>query len=211
LAERTRLTAPDAKPEPEPQPLGEPLREEAGTLRGFVLGAEGAPQPGATVTLVDHGGRQLGLARAGADGGYTLRVPEGEPQGSGSVLVGSAPGHLPEATPFAVPGPVAGAVRGGRFDILLRPAGAVRGAVRARGGRPLADARVTLIDAAGHLVGTRLTGEDGSYAFTGIPEGQYTLVAGGYGPAAAPLAVRGEDRAGHDLHLTHERQDPAAG
>lgn len=191
-----------------------PTEDDGTLLRGYVLGADGAPQPGATVTLVDHGGRQLGRAQAGEDGAYAVRLPGDDETAGGYVLVGSAPGHHPKAVPFAAPGPrpagprasASGARAAGRYDVVLRPSGVVRGTVRARGGRPLADARVSLIDVSGNVLATRVTGEDGSYAFTGVEEGDYTLVAGGYGPATAPLAVRGADGVGPELHLTHEQQ-----
>ncbi|MFE2688810.1 carboxypeptidase-like regulatory domain-containing protein [Streptomyces mirabilis] len=46
----------------------------------------------------------------------------------------------------------------------------LRGTVRSStpDGRPVSEARVTLLDPAGDVVGIALTAEDGSYAFTGL-------------------------------------------
>ena len=52
---------------------------------------------------------------------------------------------------------------------------------------PLADARVTLLDAAGNVIGTATTGEDGEYAFADLTGGQYTVIATGYPPVASTL------------------------
>ncbi len=72
----------------------------------------------------------------------------------------------------------------------VRWSGAPCGPESARG--PLADARVTLIDAAGNVVATATTGEDGAYAFTDLDAGEYTVIATGYPPVAgsSPSAVR---------------------
>ncbi|MGW8377157.1 MFS transporter [Streptomyces sp. ODS28] len=196
-AAASRVAAP-AVASPGAPVVEQPVAEaDLASLRGHVRGADGEPLAGASVTLVDHGGRQLGVVRTEADGSYALALPEGGRGRAGAVLVGSAPGHLPKATPFGAPEP-----RGGRYDILLRPAGTrVRGTVRARGGRPLAEARVTLLDANGETVASGVTGEDGGYDFTGVPEGEYTIVAGGFGPVSEPVSLRGADVEGHVLRL----------
>ncbi|MYW29268.1 carboxypeptidase regulatory-like domain-containing protein, partial [Streptomyces sp. SID2119] len=68
---------------------------------------------------------------------------------------------------------------------------------------PLADARVTLIDAAGNVVATATTGEDGAYAFTDLDAGEYSVIATGYPPVAGALTVTGTGVDGHDIELAH--------
>ncbi|WP_201452578.1 MFS transporter [Streptomyces sp. HM190] len=246
-------------------------------VRGRVRGAEEAPVPGAAVTLISLGGRQLGRSVAGADGVYAVDAP-----GAGSyVLIAAADGFQPQASTIVVhgepvaydvllsgtsglsgvvraagaavpvpdamvvvtdvrgdvlatgttgeqgefgfgelvPGPVTVAVNaagfrpralpvevGGtgvtRVEIDLEPGARLRGVVRAPGG-PLADARVTLVDAAGNVVATATTGPDGAYAFADLDGGDYTLIATGYPPVATALTVSGTGADGHDIELAH--------
>ncbi|MFF7262953.1 MFS transporter [Streptomyces sp. NPDC008159] len=246
-------------------------------VRGHVRGAEEAPVPGAAVTLISLGGRQLGRSVAGADGVYAVDAP-----GAGSyVLIAAADGFQPQASTIVVngepvaydillsgtsglngvvraagaalpvqdamvvvtdvrgdvlatgttgeqgefgfgelvPGPVTVAVNaagfrpralpvevGGtgvtRVEIDLEAGARLQGVVRAPGG-PLADARVTLVDAAGNVVATATTGSDGAYAFADLDGGDYTVIATGYPPVATALTVSGTGVDGHDIELAH--------
>ncbi|MER6124662.1 MFS transporter [Streptomyces sp. NPDC001795] len=246
-------------------------------VRGFVRGAESAPVPGAAVTLISLGGRQLGRSVAQADGSYAVDAP-----GTGSyVLIASADGFQPQASTVVVgedpmsydillsgtsgltgvvraaetalpvkdamvivtdvrgdllatgttgeqgdfafaelvPGSVTVAVNaagfrpralpvevGGtgvtRIEVDLDSGAQVQGVVRAPHG-PLADARVTLVDAAGNVVGTATTGADGAYAFTDLNSGEYTVIATGYPPVATALTVSGRGTDDHDIELAH--------
>ncbi|WP_284116683.1 carboxypeptidase regulatory-like domain-containing protein [Streptomyces fragilis] len=67
---------------------------------------------------------------------------------------------------------------------------------------PLANARVTLLDAAGNVVSTATTGEDGVYAFADLDSGDYTVIATGSPPVATTLAVR-QDVEDHVIELAH--------
>ncbi|MFE6662450.1 MFS transporter [Streptomyces sp. NPDC057697] len=67
----------------------------SGGFRGRVLDADGAPVARANVTLIDHRGRQAGLAVTDADGHYALAAPHG----GAYVLAGSATGYAPCARP----------------------------------------------------------------------------------------------------------------
>jgi hypothetical protein len=80
----------------------------------------------------------------------------------------------------------------------------LRGTVRASGGRPVAEARVTLLDAGGAAVDTLTTGDDGTFRFVDPASGEYTVIAAGYPPVATVLQVAGGDRTERDLHLGHE-------
>lgn len=70
-------------------------------------------------------------------------------------------------------------------------------------GTALADARVTLIDAAGNVVTSSTTGADGAYAFTDLDAGEYSVVATGYPPVASTVTVTGHGIDGHDIELVH--------
>ncbi|MEU1123320.1 MFS transporter [Streptomyces sp. NPDC005899] len=170
----------------------------AGTsgLSGTVRTAEGAePVEGAMVVVTDVRGDVLatGVSGAGGEFGFAELIP-----GSVTVAV-TAPGFRPLALPVEIGGQ--GVTRA---DAVLQSGAVVRGVVRAGSGRvPLADARVTLIDAAGNVVGTSTTGEDGVYAFADLDAGEYSVVATGYPPVAGALTVTGSGVDGHDIELAH--------
>ncbi|MET8786494.1 carboxypeptidase regulatory-like domain-containing protein [Streptomyces sp. NPDC004589] len=72
------------------------------------------------------------------------------------------------------------------------------------GGRPVSDARVTLLDPAGDVVAMTLTGEDGSYSFSDLESDRYTVVTAGYPAQASLLMLDGSGRNAFDPTLTHE-------
>lgn len=165
-------------------------------LTGVVRAADGdSPVEGATVVVTDARGEVLGTGTSTEHGefAFTELAP-----GAMTVAV-SAAGHRPLALPVEIGGQ--GVTR---VEAVLRAGAVVRGAVRAGAERrPLADARVTLVDAAGHVVAGATTGADGTYAFTDLDAGQYTLVATGYPPVAGQLTVTDRGVDGHDIELAH--------
>ncbi|WP_432071448.1 MFS transporter [Streptomyces wuyuanensis] len=165
-------------------------------LTGTVVAAEdGAAVGGATVVVTDGRGGVLASGASGPDGAFafTELVP-----GEVTVAV-SATGLRPLALPVEIGGQ--GVTR---TEVALRAGAVVRGTVRAGdAGGPLGDARVTLIDAAGNVVATATTGDDGAYAFADLDAGEYTVVATGYPPAAGTLTVSGGGVDGHDIELAH--------
>ena len=98
-----------------------------------------------------------------------------------------------------------------RRDVTLQPGTRVRGTIRVDGGGPLGDARVSLLDAAGNVVGVTITGADGEYAFTDLTSGQYTVVATGYPPVASALTLNGQDADAHDVWLGHPPESGGSG
>ncbi|MEI5008691.1 MFS transporter [Streptomyces sp. PmtA] len=179
----------------------EPLAHDillAGTsgLTGAVVAAEGgAAVEGATVVVTDVRGDVLATGTSGPDGGFAFAelVP------GGVTVAVNAPGFRPLALPVEVGGQ--GVTR---LEVALRAGAVVRGTVRAGdGGSPLTDARVTLVDAAGNVVATATTGDDGAYAFADLDTGEYTVIATGYPPVASTLTVTGGGVDGHDLALAH--------
>ncbi|MFJ4755812.1 MFS transporter [Streptomyces sp. NPDC088763] len=163
-------------------------------LTGVVRAAQGAaPVTGAMVIVTDVRGDLLATAATGEQGEFSFAelVP-----GAVTVAV-NADGYRPRALPVEVAG--TGVTR---IEVELDAGAQVQGVVRAPHG-PLADARVTLVDAAGNVVGTATTGTDGAYAFTDLDGGEYTVIATGYPPVATALTVTGRGTDGHDIELAH--------
>ncbi|MFD5544683.1 carboxypeptidase-like regulatory domain-containing protein, partial [Streptomyces sp. NPDC127079] len=106
-----------------------------------------------------------------------------------------------EHRPLALPVEVSG-TGPTRIEVELRPGARVCGTVRGAVG-PLGDARVTLVDAAGNVVATTTTGDDGAYAFSDLDTGPYTVIATGYPPQATTVRVGGRDFQDHDIELAH--------
>ena len=167
----------------------------AGRLAGTVLTADGQPVRDAAVTLTDVQGDVVAATRSGREGSYAIdELVAGE-----YTLAASAPSCRPSALPVSVQ-----ASRETRQDIELAGGAVLRGTVRAAGGRPVEDARVTLLDAAGNVVETATTGIDGVFRFVDLSSGEYTVIASGYPPVATVLQVAGGGRTERDLQLGHE-------
>ncbi|MBW5251976.1 MFS transporter [Streptomyces sp. P01-B04] len=170
----------------------------AGTsgLAGSVRAADGGlPVEGAMVIVTDVRGDVLATGKSGDAGEFTFGelVP-----GAVTVAVNAA-GFRPLALPVEIGGQ--GVTR---VDAALRSGALVQGVVRAGSGRrPLPDARVTLVDAAGNVIATSTTGEDGAYAFADLDAGEYSVIATGYPPVAGSLTVAGHGLDGHDIELAH--------
>ncbi|MQY38719.1 putative multidrug resistance protein MdtD [Streptomyces sp. RB17] len=163
-----------------------------GTVRDAV---EGQPVPGALLVATDVRGEVVSSGTSAADGAFELAdlVP-----GSYTLVV-NAPGHRPAALPVEVT-PGAADV----CEIRLEPGARLHGVVGTATGRPLDDAKVTLLDAAGNVVGTTITGSDGAYGFTDLVGGDYTVIASGYAPVAGSVRLDGSGVTGFDLELSHE-------
>lgn len=167
----------------------------AGRLAGSVVTADGTPVRDAAVTLTDVRGEVVATTRSGREGGYVItELVAGE-----YTLAASAPAFRPAALPVSVQ-----ASRETRQDVELAGGAVLRGTVRASGGRPVEDARVTLLDAAGNVVDTLTTGQDGTFRFIDLSSGEYTVIAAGYPPVATVLQVAGGGRTERDLQLGHE-------
>ncbi|MEU6179025.1 MFS transporter [Streptomyces coeruleorubidus] len=167
----------------------------AGNLVGSVVTADGTPVRDAGVTLTNVHGEVVATTRSGREGGYVITdLVAGE-----YTLAASAPAFRPAALPVTVQ-----AARETRRDIELAGGAVLRGTVRAGGGRPVEDARVTLLDVAGNVVDTLTTGPDGTFRFVDLSSGEYTVIAAGYPPVATVLQVAGGGRTERDLQLGHE-------
>ncbi|WP_431995810.1 MFS transporter [Streptomyces griseoflavus] len=167
----------------------------AGRLAGSVVTADGTPVRDAAVTLTNVHGEVVASTRSGREGGYVItELVAGE-----YTLAASAPAFRPAALPVTVQ-----AARETRQDVELAGGAVLRGTVRAGGGRPVEEARVTLLDAAGNVVDTLTTGPDGTFRFVDLSSGEYTVIAAGYPPVATVLQVAGGGRTERDLQLGHE-------
>jgi EmrB/QacA subfamily drug resistance transporter len=178
---------------------GEPVSYDillSGTsgLSGVVRAAGSAlPVKDAMVIVTDVRGDLLATGGTGEQGEFSFAelVP-----GAVTVAVNAA-GYRPRALPVEV-----GGTGVTRVEVDLEAGAQLQGVVRAPHG-PLADARVTLVDAAGNVAGTATTGPDGAYAFTDLDGGEYTVIATGYPPVATALTVAGHGVDDHDIELAH--------
>ncbi|MCW2901393.1 MAG: putative drug exporters of the superfamily [Streptosporangiaceae bacterium] len=175
------------------------LAGTSGLVAAVRSSRDGRPLEGALVVVTDVRGEVVASGDTGADGTFAF----GGLAGGLFTAAVSATGHRPSAVPVEV----AGSGGATRVEVELQPGARLRGAVRAGAdGLPLADARVTLIDAAGNMVATATTESDGEYAFTDLDEGQYTVIASGYPPVATALDLSGTGESGFDLRLGHPRE-----
>lgn len=164
----------------------------AGRLVGTVRTADGRAVGDATVTLTNVHGEVVVTTRSGEEGEYLItELVAGE-----YTLAASAHAYRPAALPVTVR-----AARETRQDVELAGGAVLRGTVRAGGGRPVEDARVTLLDAAGNVVDSLTTGIDGTFRFVDLSSGEYTVIATGYPPVATVLQIAGGGRTERDLQL----------
>jgi EmrB/QacA subfamily drug resistance transporter len=167
----------------------------AGVVRGA---ATRARVMDAMVVVTDAHGEVIASAGTGADGEFHF-----DDLVAGTYVVAvSAAGHRPCALPVEVRG------QGTTHCEIELPAGArVHGTVRAgTDNLLLADARVTLVDAAGNVVATATTGPDGAYLFEDLAPGPYTVIASGYPPVAEALTVGETGPETFGLTLSHPDQ-----
>jgi EmrB/QacA subfamily drug resistance transporter len=175
--------------------MSSPVDTHGQPISGHIRRQDGSSVLGAALTLIDQRGRQVSRATGGGDGGYTIHAP-----GAGTyVLIVSASGHQPQASSVVVgQGPA-------RVDLTLVGSGELSGVVRLAGaGTPIAGATVTLTDSRGEVTGASITTADGSYSFSGVGAGNYTLVASAerMRPIATMLTVPDSGVLRHDVELT---------
>jgi len=94
---------------------------------------------------------------------------------------------------------------GGRAirDAELAAHARLEGTARTAAGTAIPGARIVLLDADGNTVAVTTTGPDGSYALTGLPAGDYTVVGSGYPPAASTFTITSGGPHQHEVQLGH--------
>ena len=163
-------------------------------IGGRISGTGGAALPGAIVTLVELGGRQLGRVTTKDDGSYEVGVPA-----AGSyVLIVAADGHQPQAATVTV----------GKeplfYELALTGTAGLAGVVRsAATGVPITGARVVVTDLRGEVVASAETDQNGRFAIKELVSGTVTVVASadGHRPAAVPVEVSGQGTTQCDVEL----------
>jgi hypothetical protein len=147
----------------------------------------------ALVTLTDVTGDVVGSTRSDRSGGYAFE----QLMGGSYVLTAQPEGRRPLARAVEVPDSGALAV-----DLHLAGGGRLAGTVvAASDGRAVREATVSLVDAHGTVVGSVLTGADGSYLFDDLDGGHYTLTAAGYAPVATGVDVQEDTVSGLQIAL----------
>ena len=156
------------------------------------------PNPGdkapAFSMKTDGNGAVVGATTTDGDGHYYF----GELRSGGYTLVVTAAGHRPSARTLMVTD--AGETEA---DVEISCSAAMFGVARGVHGRPVPDARVTLVDPAGVVVAMTTTDESGEYAFAELPEGEYTVIASGYPPVSSRRSVKAGVDEVHDVLLEH--------
>ncbi|MDR7302106.1 MFS transporter [Haloactinomyces albus] len=152
------------------------------------------PVSGATVVLTDVRGEVIAAGMTDTAGGYRLLDLLG---GSYAVTV-TAEGHRPMATQVTLPDGQETTV-----DVPLQTGTRLSGVIRsASSGHAVPEAQVTLLDSSGGVAASMITDAEGSYTFTDLPGGEYTVIATGYPPVATSLKIEGEELY-HDIALGH--------
>jgi EmrB/QacA subfamily drug resistance transporter len=165
------------------------------SLTGVVtVAGKGVPVTAATATLADSTGEVIGAQTTGADGRFLFD----ELVAGMYTLVVSAEAYSPVATGVSVPG-----TGQCERDVALIGGSRLRGVATVGDGRAVPDARITLLDRTGNVVAVATTDDSGEYAFSDLPEGDYTVIASGYPPVASTLRVSGGEHGQHDVRLGH--------
>ena len=166
---------------------GATLGGTVGVRHGAVAGGNGDGAGGVAgwadvvLTLTDVRGTVVAVTRSGPDGGYRF----GDLTEGTYTLTAAAPQLAPIAETVHVP--VEGHVA---HDVTLATRTRLQGTVRSSGaGRPIAEALATLVSEDGHVVGSRVTGEDGAFHFDDVAQGVYTITASGYAPVASEIEI----------------------
>ncbi|MDR6416864.1 MFS transporter [Pseudarthrobacter sulfonivorans] len=133
-------------------------------VQGRVLAPDHRPLTPAVVTVLQTDGDPVDWSRVDTEGNYSVALP-----GAGKYLmVANAAGWAPMAEVFDFDG------RTLKQNFMLRERLELGGSVTA-GGRPVAGAMVTLLEASGEHLATTRTDDDGTYAFPLPLAGRYVV------------------------------------
>lgn len=170
-------------------------QQDGKVIFGRVTEDASNPLPGATLTLTDLSGTQLGRDCTDAEGHYRLCPPTG---GNYLVVCASA-SHQPTAALVVVADVAV------RHDVALSGSHAsLSGSVcAAESAQPVENAVVTLVDIHGDVVGVAGTDPDGHFGFVDITQGHYTLTvaAASLQPVARSLEIPATGHITHDVEV----------
>ncbi|SFN17464.1 drug resistance transporter, EmrB/QacA subfamily [Pseudonocardia ammonioxydans] len=171
-------------------------------VRGAVRDAGGQGVAGLTVSLIDAGGDVAASGRTGEAGRFVLTgVPEGR-------YTLTAVGEAVDPVAVGVEVPAVGAAT---QDLRLPQRARLTGRVTAApDGLPVNQALATLIDADGAVVGSRLSGPDGTFTFDRLQAGSYTLATSGYPPVATVVALESGRVTHSDVEFPHPLDEPGS-
>ncbi|GHF68692.1 MFS family permease [Amycolatopsis bartoniae] len=163
-----------------------------GVVTGFVRAADGSPVSGATVTATGAAGEVLGSTVSGQDGGFHLAgLPRGE-----TTVVAQPPNRRPRAVPVVV-----GGAEPAVAELVVDANGLLSGTVTGPDGDSIAEATVTITDAAGTVVATTVTKADGRYELSYPEPGEYTVVTSLYTPTVQQVSLTAGRPATVDVDL----------
>ncbi len=177
-----------------PVPVDVVLSGTSSLVGTVTVQGKGNPVGDATVTLADSSGEVVVAHTTTEDGRFLFE----ELVAGGYTLVVSAEAYQPVAVGVTVPG-----TGQCQQDVALVGGSRLRGVATVGDGRAIPDARITLLDRAGNVVAMTTTDDSGEYAFSDLPEGDYTVIASGYPPVASTLRVNGGEHGHHDVRLGH--------
>ncbi|OLL75146.1 multidrug transporter, MFS superfamily [Pseudonocardia sp. Ae168_Ps1] len=183
------------------EPVRHDVRLAGGSgIHGTVQDAAGHGAAGVTVSLIDAGGDVAASGRSGEAGRYALTgVPSGR-----YTLTAVGEGVDPVAVGVEVP-----ATGSALQDLRLPQRSRLTGRVTAApDGLPVGQALATLIDSEGAVVGSRLSGPDGTFTFEGLAAGSYTLATSGYPPVATVVALEPGRVTHSDVEFPHPLDEP---
>lgn len=179
-------------------------------VSGTVLTDDGAPVPGATVTLTPVGGGTPLTAVTSSTGEYLIDdvawdADDDQPQDYTFALSDLPEGYVTATAPDGITVAVGQEEPSAGNDFVVRAPASVSGTVTV-GGEPVAGVVVTLTGPEG--AGSTTTAADGTYVFDGVPPGDHTVRVtppDGYradGPDMRGVTVAAEDLADVDFALS---------
>ena len=176
------------------------LSVKGSTLSGQVLfQGSNMPAAGSTVTIVNTSTGVTTVLPVAADGTYRLADLPADPY---TVTVTPPAGYSVGNLPATVtPTPGAGAtVSNVDFNVL---GAAISGQVLRADLTPLPGTTVHLLNASGIEIATAAAGPDGSYAFSDLPAGSYTVTADGVTTRRSVAPTAGEVVPHQDFQLAN--------
>ncbi len=158
-----------------------------GLISGTVVDDAAAPIADVMIELLDAAGAVIDTTMTDSSGAWSFTgllagdysVRELQPTGytsatniAGTNAAIAGPDVISASIPIG-PSPANSSV--GNTFVERAGTGTISGAVRTVGGIPIADVTVDLLDADGAVIATTVTAADGTYSFTSVPAGAFTL------------------------------------